>query len=153
MIKEMTLTYFAKIHAEQDGYIISFRDLPNIFTEGSSIAEVLQNAQEALDGVLSVMTEEECDIPAPTRALKDEYPIPVSADIAAPILLRLIRKKHAHSLSSVAKKMSVPYQQYQRLEHNCNMTLKSLKRAAAAMDSRVEIKFYINSPSVKNKKK
>lgn len=153
MIKEITLTYFAKIHPEQDGYTITFRDLPNIFTEGNSISETIQNAQEALDGVLSVMTEEGCEIPAPTRALKDEYPIPVSADIAAPILLRLIRKKYAHSLSSVAKKMSVPYQQYQRLEHNCNMTLKSLKRAAAAMGSRVEIRFYINSSPARNKKK
>ena len=153
MIKEITLTYFAKIHEEQDGYTITFRDLPNIFAEGNSISETIQNAQEALDGVLSVMTEEDSEIPAPTRALKDEYPIPVSADIAAPIMLRLIRKKHAHSLWSIAKKMSVPYQQYQRLEYNFNMTLKSLKRAAAAMGSRVEIKFYINSPPVKNKKK
>jgi len=41
--------------------------------------------------------------------------------------------------------MQVSYQQYQRLEHNCNMTLKSLKRAAAVMGGRVEIKLYIDN--------
>ena len=143
MNKEMTLTYFAKITRERDGYTAHFRDLPNIFSEGDTKKEVLENLQEALDGVLSVMTEEGRKISAPTTAKKNEYPIPVSANIAAPILLRLIRKEHAQSLSAVAHNMDVPYQQYQRLEHNCNMTLKSLKRAASAMGSRVEIKFYL----------
>lgn len=46
-------------------------------------------------------------------------------------------------MTHVANAMHVPYQQYQRLEHNCNMTLKSLNRAAAAMGGRVEIKLYL----------
>lgn len=143
MNKEMTLTYYAKITKDRDGYTVSFRDLPNVFSEGDTLEEALRNAQEALDGVLSVMTEEDCEIAVPTRAKANEYPIPVSANIAAPILLRLVRKQHAQSQSAIARTMDVPYQQYQRLEHNCNMTLKSLKRAAAAMGSRVEIKFYL----------
>ncbi|EKD92412.1 MAG: hypothetical protein ACD_29C00023G0008 [uncultured bacterium] len=143
MNKEMTLTYYANITRERDGYTITFRDLPNVFSEGETIDEALRNAQEALDGVLSVMTEEDYEVPIPTRAKKNEYPIPVSANIAAPILLRLVRKQHAQSQSAIARSMDVPYQQYQRLEHNCNMTLKSLKRAATAMGSRVEIKFYL----------
>lgn len=144
MNTEMTLTYYAKIKKQTDGFCVSFRDFPNIFSEGDSLKEALANAQEALDGVLFVMMQEEHEIGFPTGSRKNEYPIPVSPDIAAPILLHLLRKKRTHSLSHVANEMKVPYQQYQRLEHNSNMTLKSLKRAASAMGSRVEIKFYVN---------
>ena len=144
MITEMTLTYYARISKEKDGYCVSFRDFPNVFSEGDTIQEALSNAQEALDGVLFVMMQEEREIEYPSVARKNEHPVPVSPDIAAPILLHLLRKKHSRSLSYVAKEMDVPYQQYQRLEHNCNMTLKSLKRAALAMGGRVEIKFYTN---------
>lgn len=143
MNKEMTLTYYAKITHERDGYTVTFRDLPNVFSEGDTKEEALQNAQEALDGVLSVMAADDYKIPEPTRAKANEFPIPVSANIAAPILLSLVRKKNTKSQSAIAHTMDVPYQQYQRLEHNCNMTLKSLKRAATAMNSRVEIKFYL----------
>lgn len=143
MKKEITLTYYAKITHEHDGYTITFRDLPNVFSEGDTKEEALKNAQEALDGVLSVMAADDFEIPEPSRARANEYPIPVSADIAAPILLSLVRKKNTKSQSAIARSMDVPYQQYQRLEHNCNMTLRSLKRAASAMGSRVEIKFYL----------
>ncbi len=143
MKKEIALTYYAHV-LKKDGYTISFRDLPNVFSEGDTLEEALFNAQEALDGVLAVMTEQNQIIPTPSSARKNEYPIPVSPDIAAPILLHLLRQQRAKSLSEVAKSMNIPYQQYQRLEHNCNMTLKSLKRAAQAMGGRVEIRFHVN---------
>jgi antitoxin HicB len=144
MTSEMTLTYHAKLKKEKEGYSVSFRDLPNVFSEGDTKAEALLNAQEALDGVLLVMMQEDFDIAYPSNARKNEYPVPVSPDIAAPILLHLLRNMRSHTLSHVAKAMDVSYQQYQRLEHNCNMTLKSLKRAAHALGGRVEIKFYTN---------
>ena len=143
MNNEITLTYYAKITQESDGYIVPFRDLSNVFTEGDSLEEALFNAQEALDGVLLSMMEEDHDIPYPSKAKTDEHPIPLSPNIAAPILLYLLRKQRAQTMTHVANAMHVPYQQYQRLEHNCNMTLKSLNRAAAAMGGRVEIKLYL----------
>lgn len=48
-------------------------------------------------------------------------------------------------MNQVANTMKVPYQQYQRLEHNCNMTLKSLKRAASALGAWVELKLHFAS--------
>lgn len=144
MSKEMKLTYYANIAQEGDGYTVTFRDLDNIFTEGDTVEEALFNAQEALDGVLSEMTQGDYTIPFPSAGVAGEYPIPVSPEIAAPILLQLLREQRAQTMANVASTMNIPYQQYQRLEHNCNMTLKSLKRAALAMGGRVEIRLYLN---------
>ncbi len=143
MSEAIDLTYYAQIEKQSDGYIVSFRDFDNIFTEGESLEEALTNAQEVLDAVLIEMSQGDYDILPPSQAQSGEYPIPVSADIAAPLLLHILRTKRVKTMTEVAKLMQVPYQQYQRLEHNCNMTLKSLKRAVAALGGRVELKVYI----------
>jgi len=142
MKKELNLTYYAKLTKEEDGYIVTFRDLPNVFTEGNTLEESLYNAQESLDGVLAEMTLMDYNIPIPSGERECEYPVPVSPDVAAPILLHLLRKQRTQTMTNVAQAMNIPYQQYQRLEHNCNMTLKSLKKAISAMGGRVEIKIY-----------
>ncbi len=144
MNKELKLTYYANLEHQDDGYVVTFRDLPNVFTEGDTLEEALFNAQEALDGVLTEMALGDYRFPFPSTGLKDEYPIPVSPDVAAPILLHLLRQQREQTMSHVAKTMNIPYQQYQRLEHNCNMTLKSLKRAASAMGGRIEIRVLLN---------
>lgn len=142
MAKELNLTYYAKLTKEDNGYIATFRDLSNVFTEGDTIEETLSNAQEALDEVLAEMTLMDYNIPLPSSSAKNEYPVPVSPNIAAPILLHLLRKQRTQTITNVAQAMNIPYQQYQRLEHNCNMTLKSLKKAISALGGRVEIKVY-----------
>jgi len=142
MAKELGLTYFAKITKENEIFLVTFRDLKNVFSEGTSLQKALYNAREALDGVLLTMAENDDIIPMPSLGKKGEYPVTVSVDVAAPILLHLLRRSQRKTMSEVAKKLKVPYQQYQRLESNCNMTLKSLKRAAAALGARVEIRIY-----------
>src|SRR6185312_5074753 len=144
MSEALKLTYYASLAKEEEGYIVTFRDLENIFTEGDTVEEALFNAQDALDSVLVEMTKGNQEIPWPSDAFEGEYPIPVSPEIAAPILLNQLRHKRNQSMTHVAKAMNIPYQQYQRLEHDCNMTLKSLKKAVTAMGGRVEIRFYLN---------
>jgi antitoxin HicB len=140
MSKLIDLTYYANIEKQADGYIVTFRDFDNVFTEGDCLEEALANAQEALDGVLMEMAKGNFEVLPPSARQAGEHPIPVSPDVAAPILLHLLRSKRSKTMTEVAELMHVPYQQYQRLERNCNMTLRSLKRAAAALGGRVEIK-------------
>lgn len=140
----LKLTYYANITQEEDGYIVTFRDLPNVFTEGDTLEEALFNAQEALDGVLAEMSSGDYEIVHPSTMQDGEYPIHVSPEVAAPILLHLLRRERSQSMANVARAMNIPYQQYQRLEHNCNMTLKSLKKAVAALGGRVEINIHMN---------
>jgi antitoxin HicB len=145
MSEAIDLTYYAHLEKEENNYLVTFRDFDNIFTEGDTLGEALSMAQEALDGVLMEMAKGNYDIPLPSGKQANDYPIPVSPEVTAPILLHILRNKRHKTMTEVAELMHVPYQQYQRLEHNCNMTLKSLKRAAAAMGGRVEIKLYMDN--------
>lgn len=138
--KVIELVYGAKIEADGDSFIVSFRDIENAFTEGSTYEEAIFNAQEVLDLMLLDRLENDEEIPLPSQIRKKEIPIPPSPDVAAPALLHIMRKASHSSMADIARKMGVPYQSYQRMESGKNLTMKSLKRAALALGSVVEIR-------------
>ena len=131
MNQELSLVYAAKITPSGDGFTVTFRDLDNVFTEGDTYEEAMFNAQEVLDILLLNMAQD-----------GHEIPITVSPEVAVPVLLHKLREVRHYSMADVARSMGVSYQNYQQIEAGKNITLKSLKRAAAAMGAIVEIKFY-----------
>jgi len=143
MIKEFSLVYGAKITLDKGGYIITFRDLKNIFAEGDSRTQAIIHAQETLDLLLSEMTQDGIEIPDPTPLRKNETPIAASPKVAVPILLRKLRKQQHSSMTDIAHTMGVSYQNYQQIEAGKNITLNSLKQASAALGATPVIKFYV----------
>ena len=78
MTKSMELIYYAKITAvHEGGYLVTFRDFDNVFTEGDTLEEALNYAKEALGGMLEQMQEDNDSIPLPSSAHKNEYAISV----------------------------------------------------------------------------
>ncbi len=150
MKSELSLVYPAKITRDGDGYVVTFRDLANIFAEGDTAEEALFNAQEVLDILLLDMVQDEIDIPEPSLCRKKEVLVSVSPEVAVPVLLHHLRLERHFTQAEVARTMGVSYQNYQQMESGKNITLKSLKRAAAALGAIVEIKLLI--PSYVNEK-
>jgi antitoxin HicB len=139
---ELELIYGATLSHDEDGIIVTFRDLENVFSWGETLEEAIFNAQEALDGVLESMAAQDPDIPLPSAIRDGEVGIPLSADVAAPVMLYILRMQQHKSLAQVAKTLGKSYQAYQRMEKmGSNLTLKSLKHAAAALGATVEIRF------------
>ncbi|MDF1796636.1 MAG: type II toxin-antitoxin system HicB family antitoxin [Coxiellaceae bacterium] len=142
MNDELTIVYPAKIKSDGDGFVVTFRDLDNVFTEADTYDEALQNAQEVLDMLLLDMAQEDNDIAPPTACRKGEVVITVSPEVAVPVLLHKLRLARQYTMTDVAESMGVSYQSYQQIEAGKNITLKSLKRAAAALGAIVEIKLH-----------
>ncbi|HEV2614282.1 MAG TPA: type II toxin-antitoxin system HicB family antitoxin [Gammaproteobacteria bacterium] len=143
MKKTIQLVYGAKIKPDGKGYLVTFRDIKNAFTDGETYEEAIFNAREVLDLMLLDRIEKSDHIPEPSRLRKNEVPIMPSPDVSAPVLLHLLRKDTHFSLAEVAKAMHVPYQSYQRMESSGkNLTMKSIKRAAQAMGAIVEIRLH-----------
>ncbi len=138
--KLFELTYPAKIERDDKGYLVKFNDISNAFTWGESFEEALYNAQEVLDLILLDRIENNEDIPLPSAPMKGDIMVTASPDTAAPILLHLLRESKHRTITDVARRMGGPYQSYQRLESGKNLTMKSIKRAAAAMGAVVEIR-------------
>lgn len=134
--------YGAAFAHDADGILVTFRDLENVFSWGETEEEATFNAQEALDGVLESMTSQDQEIPLPSPLRHGEVGIPVSPEGAAPVLLHVLRTRQHKSLAQVAKTLGKSYQAYQRMEKvGSNLTLKTLKQAAAALGATVEIRF------------
>jgi predicted RNase H-like HicB family nuclease len=59
----MTKVYPAIVRKEDDGYWIEFPDLPGCYTDGDSLEEIMENAEEALGAYLAVKMEYGEEIP------------------------------------------------------------------------------------------
>ena len=134
------LSYGAKIEPDGDGYLVTFRDIENAFTYGETLDEAIFNAQEVLDLMLLDRLEKDEEIPVPSKLKNGEVVIAASPEVVAPALLHIMRTLNHRSMADVARTMGVSYQSYQRIESGKNLTMKSLKRAALALDSIVEIR-------------
>jgi antitoxin HicB len=134
------LTYGAKIEPDGDRYLVTFRDIENAFTGGETRDEAIFNAQEVLDLMLLDILEKDEEIPLPSPFQRGEIAITASPEVTAPALLHIMRTLNHRSMADVARAMGVSYQSYQRMESGKNLTMKSLKRAASALGSIVEIR-------------
>ncbi len=76
------LTYGAKIEADGDGFLVTFRDIENAFTGAATYQEAIFNAQEVLDLMLLDSLEKGGLIPLPTPLRHGEVPISVSSERA-----------------------------------------------------------------------
>jgi antitoxin HicB len=140
MSEIIDLTYGAKIEPDGEGFLVTFRDIENAFTYGGTLEEAIFNAQEVLDLILLDRLEKNEQIAQPSAFKNGEVAIAVSPEVAAPALLHIMRELNQRSMADVARSMGVSYQSYQRMESGKNLTMRSLKRAASALGSTVEIR-------------
>jgi antitoxin HicB len=138
----LELIYGASIIADDDGFLVTFRDLSNVFSGGKTREEAIFNAVEALDGVLLEMVAEDLNIPLPSDIQSGEEAISASPEVAAPVILHLLRQESGQTIALMAQAMEMKYQTYQRMETSGHyLTLKNLKRAASMMGASVELRF------------
>ena len=138
------LKYPAKISIdkEEGGYLVSFIDFDNIFTDGETLDEAIKNAGEALNGCLESDFERGFEILDPSTIEGDNiYLISVEPNIAVAILLRKLRG--AKSQIDVASELHMSYQAYQKLENprKSNPTIKTLSKLANVFKRELDIVF------------
>jgi antitoxin HicB len=66
--------FYAMIEKEDGVFVVSFPDLENCFTDGETLAEAVEMAEDALGSLLSVMEDDGDHIPAPSKAEDIELP-------------------------------------------------------------------------------
>lgn len=99
----MTKVYPAIVHKEDDGLWLEFPDLPGCFTQGDSIEELMENAEEALGSFLAVKMEYREEIPAPSdiRTIIDSH-----EDMATYVTVDV--NKYHKDTRAVKKMLSIP---------------------------------------------
>jgi antitoxin HicB len=66
--------FYAMIEKEDGVFVVSFPDLENCFTDGETLPEAVEMAEDALGSLLSVMEDDGDHIPAPSKAEDIELP-------------------------------------------------------------------------------
>ena len=102
----MKYVYPALFHPEDDGiFFISFPDLDGCFTQGSSIAEGMDMAADALNLMLWHMEEERMPIPEPSplQKLNVEH-----GDFLTLIGADTLSYRKQHDTKAVRKNLSIP---------------------------------------------
>lgn len=136
------LSYPACIEKQDDAFLVTFPDLENVVTSGTSVEEAIQNAEEALNGCLASDFERNFTIPDPSPLSGEQvHLIAVAPHVAVAIMLRKLRADK--SQSEIARKLNIAYQVYQRLENprKANPTVKTLEKIARVFGKRVELGF------------
>lgn len=104
----MRFIYPAQFQSDSTGEIIvSFRDLPECLTSGSTRTEAQAAAADALEEAIAGRIDDEEDIPLPSPRCPGEHLIAVPADMAAKAALVLAFRKSGLSRVALARRFGV----------------------------------------------
>jgi antitoxin HicB len=120
-----------KFSKEDAAWYVDFPDLEGCFTDGNTLDEAKENAQDVLNGYLEVAYSRNIKVNKPSAPKgKDIFFFEPEHHIAFAIRLRLNREKLGLSQTDVARKIGVSYQAYQKFETptKSNPTLKTISK-------------------------
>src|SRR5665647_1449564 len=69
--------------AEEGGFVVSCRDLPQLVTQGDDLAHALSEAADAMDEVFAAYMQGGLDFPVPSKARRGESLVSPSAETMA----------------------------------------------------------------------
>ncbi len=137
----MDIRYPAKVELQEPtGYLVSFIDLEDTFTEGVTREEAIFNASEVLSAMLSWRLDNDMPLPEPTQHTIDTVYISPDARTQAALLVR--RARGDRSLAEIARVLETSWPAAKRLEDPHHWpSLKQLEKAAAALGRRLVLNF------------
>lgn len=128
------LCYPATLEHAEDGYTVTFRDVPGAISAGDTPLQALDEARDALALILDDILEEGDALPEPSQARKGEHLVSVPADVAGRVLLRFIRDKSGLKKADAARLAEMSRQSYGQMEERGrNLSLKKLNDVAEAL--------------------
>jgi antitoxin HicB len=101
--------------AEEGGFVITFRDIPEAIAQGDDEAEALSEAASALMSAMEFYFEDGRAVPCPSKAQEGERPIPLPASVACKILLLNEMLAQKVGPSELARRMGTSPQVVNRL--------------------------------------
>lgn len=136
------IRYKAKIVKDDNGYSVSFPELPGCFSYGFNLKEANKNAIEALDLYLEEANDPKWPLPKAINHRGANYSwILPSPEIAIPLMIREARKAKKISQQKAADLLLMKLQTYQKLEYlrKSNPTAMTLLRIAEAFNTKFEL--------------
>ena len=126
--------------AEEGGFVVSCRDLPQLVTQGEDLEHALAEAADAMDEVFAAYMQGGLALPSPSNARKGEYVVSPPAETMAKAALYVAMKDAGITKVQLAKRLGVDEKEVRRLlDPHYGSKLPRIAQAVEALGRRLVI--------------
>lgn len=126
--------------AEEGGFVVTCRDLPQLATQGEDVADALSEASDAMDEVFAAYMRGKLDFPTPSKARRGEHRVAPPAETVAKAALYVAMKDAHVTNMQLAKKLGVDEKEVRRLlDPHYASKLPRIAQAVAMLGKRLVI--------------
>lgn len=126
--------------AEEGGFVITFRDIPEAITQGDDLAEALKEAESSLVDAMDFYFEDGRAVPPPSQAQDGEHLIPLPASLTLKILLLNEMVTQKVGPSELARRLGTSPQVVNRLVDLRHPTkIDTVEEALGCLGKRLEL--------------
>jgi len=101
--------------ADEGGFVVTCRDLPQLVTQGEYVADALSEASDAMDEVFAAYMKGKLAFPTPSKARRGEYRVAPPAETMAKAALYVAMKEAHRHERTLAKQLGVDEKEVRRL--------------------------------------
>ena len=125
----------------EGGYTVTFPDIPEAITCGTSIEDALVHAKDALESAMDFYFEDQRPVPAPSRAKKGQHSVEISLGLSAKVLLLNEMLMQRVRPADLARRMKVTPQEVNRLTNiRHSSKIDGIQCAMKALGKTLEIR-------------
>lgn len=135
------MRYPARFEASNDGFTVTFRDIPEAITDGETLEEAHVMAADALLTAMDFYFEDRRNVPLPSKMEDGEELIELPASVWAKVLLLNEMLEQHVTQSELARRLHTRPQDVQRIVDLGHVTkIDRLAEAMAALGKRLEMR-------------
>lgn len=128
------------IPAEEGGFVVTFRDIPESITQGDDEAEALAEAASGLLTAMEFYFEDRRPVPLPSAARKGERLVALPLSVSAKVLLLNQMIAGGVRPSDLARQMGIKPQEVNRLiDLRHPIKIDTIAGAMSAMGAELEV--------------
>jgi antitoxin HicB len=126
--------------AEEGGFVVTCRDLPEVTTQGENVEDALAQAVDAMDEAFAARMKSNEDFPVPTRLRKGEYLVSPPAETVLKAALYIAMREAGVTKVELAKRLGVDEKEVRRLlDPHHSSKLPQIAEAVQLLGKRLRI--------------
>jgi antitoxin HicB len=126
--------------AEEGGYVVTSRDLPELVTQGETVEDALEQAADAMDEVFATYLTDGVDFPQPSKAKRREHLVAPPVETVAKAALYVAMRQAGISKVQMAARLGVDEKEVRRLlDPHYGSKLPRIAKAISLLGQRLVI--------------
>jgi len=126
--------------AEEGGFVVTCRDLPQLITQGDTEHDALEQAADAMDEVFATYMVEGMEFPEPSKAKRREHLVAPPAETMAKAALFVAMRQAGISKLQLARRLGVDEKEVRRLlDPHYGSKLPRIAQAISVLGQRLVI--------------